>query len=94
MVGISCAILSLIFICQRFGTARIGFCYAPILALWFSCNAAVGIYNIAVYYPSIFRVSSLGRILCSHIARCGLSMNLRFLTQHARAAAVSACHVC
>ena len=57
MVGLSCAVLVLIFVFQRLGTSKIGFSYAPILLLWFTCNAAVGCYNIATSYPAIFRVS-------------------------------------
>ena len=56
VVGISCAILVLIFVSQRFGTAVIGLSYAPILTLWFTCNAATGIYNIITCYPAVFRV--------------------------------------
>ena len=59
MVGISCAIMVLIFGGQRFGTSKIGFTYAPILFLWFFSNAAVGVYNIATAYPAIFKVSRL-----------------------------------
>ena len=57
VVGISCAVLVLIFDFQRLGTSKIGFSYAPILLLWFTCNAAVGCYNIATSDPAIFRVS-------------------------------------
>lgn len=56
-MGLSCAVLVLIFVFQRLGTSKIGFSYAPILLLWFTCNAAVGCYNIATSYPAIFRVS-------------------------------------
>lgn len=59
VVGISCAVLILIFMFQRLGTSRIGFSYAPILLLWFTCNAAIGCYNIAAKYPAIFRVRSM-----------------------------------
>lgn len=55
MVGISCAIMVLIFGGQRFGTSKIGFAYAPVLFLWFLSNAAVGIYNIATAYPAILK---------------------------------------
>ena len=58
-MGISCAVLIGIFLFQRLGTAKIGFSYAPILLLWFTCNAAIGCYNIATCYPAIFRVSQL-----------------------------------
>ena len=60
MVGISCAIMVLIFGGQRFGTSKIGFAYAPILFLWFFSNAAVGLFNIATSYPQIFKVSRVG----------------------------------
>ncbi|EIE20093.1 potassium transporter, partial [Coccomyxa subellipsoidea C-169] len=59
VVGISCAIMVLIFGGQRFGTSKIGFAYAPVLFLWFLSNAAVGLYNIATAYPAILKAFAL-----------------------------------
>jgi KUP system potassium uptake protein len=50
-VGVTCAILVLLFAFQRFGTSKVGFAFAPIVLLWFAANVMVNLYNIIVYYP-------------------------------------------
>ncbi|GAA5828507.1 hypothetical protein JCM11251_000823 [Rhodosporidiobolus azoricus] len=54
IVGISCAILFLLFVGQALGTKRIGLLFSPIIAVWFVLNAIGGAINIA-QHPSIFR---------------------------------------
>lgn len=49
IVGISCAILVLLFLGQSVGTSKLGHAFAPVLVLFFLSNAAVGIYNIVRY---------------------------------------------
>ena len=44
IVGISCAILILLFLIQPFGTTKIASCFAPIVILWLLFNLAFGIY--------------------------------------------------
>ena len=56
IVGVSVAILAILFLIQQFGTATIGYSFAPIVALFFAFNSVIGIYNIAKYSPSIFKV--------------------------------------
>lgn len=51
IVGVTCAILVLLFAGQRFGTSKVGFTFAPIVLLWFVANVMVNLYNIIVYYP-------------------------------------------
>ncbi len=51
IVGVTCAILVLLFAFQRFGTSKVGFTFAPIVLLWFTANVMVNLYNIIVYYP-------------------------------------------
>ncbi len=46
IVGISCAILVVLFLGQSVGTSKLGHAFAPVLILFFISNAAVGIYNI------------------------------------------------
>ncbi len=46
IVGISCAILVLLFLGQSYGTSKLGHVFAPVLVLFFVSNAAVGVYNI------------------------------------------------
>jgi KUP system potassium uptake protein len=44
IVGISCAILVLLFAIQPFGITRLGSAFAPIVILWLVFNASFGIY--------------------------------------------------
>lgn len=47
VVPITLVILVALFAVQRFGTARIGAVFGPVMALWFFVIAALGIYGIA-----------------------------------------------
>lgn len=44
IVGISCAILVLLFLIQPFGTTRIASCFAPVVIIWLLCNLVFGVY--------------------------------------------------
>jgi K+ transporter len=55
---VSAAILVALFLLQRFGTNRIAFLFSPIMLMWFLVTPIVGVYNIAKYYPSIFKAIS------------------------------------
>lgn len=46
VIPITLAILVLLFAAQRFGTARIGSAFGPIMTLWFLSIAALGVYGI------------------------------------------------
>lgn len=59
IVGISCGIIVVLFVAQQFGTSKIGYSFAPIMVVFFGFNSAIGIYNIAMYSPSIFKASIL-----------------------------------
>lgn len=63
VVGVSCAIIILIFMAQRFGTGRVGAGFAPIVVIYFLCNLIIAITNITRYKPSIFKVSCHAPIL-------------------------------
>jgi len=67
IAGISMAVLALLFLAQPLGTHRIGSFYAPIMLIWFAFNAIVGIHNIHVYYPGIFKASPSGLLMCSPV---------------------------
>ncbi|KAJ7145273.1 potassium transporter [Mycena filopes] len=54
IIPISIVILLVLFIAQRFGTARLAFMFAPISFMWFLLLASTGIYNITSH-PGIFR---------------------------------------
>ncbi|MDR0476750.1 MAG: KUP/HAK/KT family potassium transporter [Desulfobulbaceae bacterium] len=46
VVPITCGILVLLFLLQKYGTARIGGIFGPVMLLWFAALAASGLYNI------------------------------------------------
>ncbi|KAK7276845.1 hypothetical protein RIF29_17991 [Crotalaria pallida] len=46
VVGITVAILVILFSIQRFGTDKVGFLFAPIILLWFLLIGGIGIYNL------------------------------------------------
>ncbi|KAK3942799.1 potassium transporter 5 [Diplogelasinospora grovesii] len=58
IVGISCAILVLLFLIQPFGTAKIGTSFAPIVMIWLLFNLCTGIYNLAVYDYTVLKAFS------------------------------------
>ena len=60
VVGVSCAILALLFLFQYFGTKKIGMSFAPIIVVWLLFNLVIGIYNINVYGANIFRCVNPG----------------------------------
>lgn len=59
VIGITCAILVVLFSVQYRGTQDIGVLFAPIVLLWFLSNVMVAIYNIATFEGgAIFRALS------------------------------------
>ncbi|BDA46994.1 Potassium transporter 5 [Coccomyxa sp. Obi] len=58
VMGISCAVLVLLYVFQRLGTSKLGVAFAPVILLWFFSNFCVGIYNIVTWYPAIFKALS------------------------------------
>ncbi|GAA5879127.1 hypothetical protein JCM16303_001307 [Sporobolomyces ruberrimus] len=54
VVGISCALLVLLWLLQTAGTRRIGSLFAPIMVGWFALNLVTGAINVS-HYPGIFR---------------------------------------
>lgn len=55
VVGISIVVLVVLFSIQRFGTGKVGFMFAPILALWFFSLGSIGLYNIVKYDITVLR---------------------------------------
>jgi len=55
VVGISIVVLMALFSIQRFGTSKVGFLFAPILALWFFSLGSIGVYNILKYDITVLR---------------------------------------
>jgi len=57
VVPVSCAILFVLFLFQRFGTRYVSYFFSPVLLLWFIALTIVGIYNIT-RAPRILRAFS------------------------------------
>ncbi|XP_027171881.1 potassium transporter 5-like [Coffea eugenioides] len=55
VVGISIAILIVLFSVQRFGTDKVGFSFAPAISLWFLCIGLTGFYNLFKHDPGVLR---------------------------------------
>ncbi|BBN16522.1 KUP system potassium uptake protein [Marchantia polymorpha subsp. ruderalis] len=55
VVLVTCVILFALFSIQRFGTDRVGYCFSPIVVIWFISIALIGIYNIIMKDSTVFR---------------------------------------
>ncbi|KAJ1327013.1 KUP system potassium uptake protein [Microdochium nivale] len=55
VVGITCALLIVLFLLQPFGTAKLGTTFAPIVTVWLFFNLGTGIYNLAAYDHTVLR---------------------------------------
>lgn len=55
VVLLAVVLLVALFAFQSCGTSKVGFCFSPIMVTWFVSNAAIGIYNIIRYHPSILK---------------------------------------
>ncbi|OCK75662.1 potassium transporter [Lepidopterella palustris CBS 459.81] len=58
IVGISIAILVVLFFVQPFGTSKIGTSFAPIVIIWLLFNLCSGIYNLAVHDYTVLKAFS------------------------------------
>ncbi|KAF2083387.1 potassium transporter [Saccharata proteae CBS 121410] len=58
IVGVSCAILVLLFMLQPLGIARLASCFAPIVIIWLLFNLSFGIYNLVQYDYSVLKAFS------------------------------------
>jgi KUP system potassium uptake protein len=58
IVGISIAILVILFLVQPLGTAKIGTTFAPIVVVWLLFNLCSGIYNLAVHDFTVLKAFS------------------------------------
>ncbi|MED6106419.1 Potassium transporter 5 [Stylosanthes scabra] len=55
VVGISIAILIILFSVQRYGTDKVGSAFAPMILVWFSFIAGIGLYNLFKYDVGVLR---------------------------------------
>lgn len=58
IIGVSCAILVLLFAIQPFGTTKIASTFAPIVIIWLLFNMCCGIYNLATFDHSVLKAFS------------------------------------
>ncbi|KAI9727857.1 MAG: hypothetical protein M1834_007903 [Cirrosporium novae-zelandiae] len=58
IIGVSCAILILLFLLQPFGTSKLASLFSPIVIIWLSFNAAFGIYNLILHDASVLKAFS------------------------------------
>nr|CAG8583605.1 5659_t:CDS:2 [Entrophospora candida] len=54
IVPLSCTIIVLLFLGQKFGTSKVGALFAPIVSLWFLSLAIIGAWNIS-QYPQVLK---------------------------------------
>lgn len=47
IVGVTCAILILLFVLQPLGISKLTMAFSPIVLIWLAFNASFGIYNLA-----------------------------------------------
>ncbi|KAG5228042.1 potassium transporter [Salix suchowensis] len=55
VLGVSIAILIVLFSVQRFGTDKVGFAFAPVIFLWFSFIGGIGLFNLFKYDLGVLR---------------------------------------
>ncbi|KAI4728007.1 putative potassium transporter [Aureobasidium sp. EXF-10728] len=58
IIGVSCAILVLLFLLQPLGIQKLASCFAPIVILWLLFNASFGIYNLVMHDWTVLRAFS------------------------------------
>ncbi|KAF3317355.1 hypothetical protein TWF173_011007 [Orbilia oligospora] len=58
IVGISCAILVLLFVIQPFGVTKLTVAFSPIVVLWLLFNAVFGVYNLVKFDHTVLRAFS------------------------------------
>ncbi|KAI3844064.1 hypothetical protein MKX03_003588 [Papaver bracteatum] len=58
IVVIACIVLVGLFALQHCGTQRVAFIFAPVVTVWLLCIATLGIYNVIVWNPRVYRAIS------------------------------------
>lgn len=58
IIGVSCAILIILFAIQPFGTTKIASSFAPIVMIWLLFNFCCGIYNLAKFDHTVLKAFS------------------------------------
>ncbi|KAJ5987668.1 hypothetical protein N7522_011916 [Penicillium canescens] len=60
VVGVTDAILIVLFFIQPLGITKLSFAFSPIVIIWLGFNAATGIYNLANYDAGVFQAFNPG----------------------------------
>ncbi len=60
IIGITDAILVLLFLVQPFGITKITYLFSPIIIIWLAFNAVFGVYNLVNYDASVFKAFNPG----------------------------------
>ncbi|KAG9654057.1 putative potassium transporter, partial [Aureobasidium melanogenum] len=58
IIGVSCAILVLLFLLQPLGVQKLASCFAPIVIIWLLFNASFGIYNLVMHDWTVLKAFS------------------------------------
>ncbi|KAI5235854.1 putative potassium transporter [Aureobasidium subglaciale] len=58
IIGVSCAILVLLFALQPVGIQKLASCFAPIVILWLLFNASFGVYNLVMHDWTVLKAFS------------------------------------
>ncbi|XP_024357815.1 probable potassium transporter 17 isoform X3 [Physcomitrium patens] len=58
VVWVSAVVLVVLFCCQSYGTNKVAFLFSPIMATWLLTTPMVGMYNIIIHYPTVFKAFS------------------------------------
>ncbi|MCL7028806.1 hypothetical protein MKW94_011627, partial [Papaver nudicaule] len=58
VVVIACIVLVGLFALQHCGTQKVAFIFAPVVTIWLICIATLGIYNVIVWNPRVYRAIS------------------------------------
>lgn len=61
VVGVTAAILILLFLIQPLGTTKIAGAFAPIVIIWLGFNAAFGIYNLVKFDHTVLKAFNPGQ---------------------------------
>ncbi|KAJ3098979.1 hypothetical protein HDU97_003544 [Phlyctochytrium planicorne] len=57
IIGLSCSVLFILIMSQRYGTSKMLQFYGPIMVVWFLSIAAIGLFNISKYPIIVYAVS-------------------------------------
>ncbi|CAI7588070.1 unnamed protein product [Penicillium manginii] len=60
VIGITDAILVVLFVIQPLGITKLSFAFSPIVIIWLGFNAAFGIYNLTKYDAGVFQAFNPG----------------------------------